>query len=194
VLHILVYVCVGMAVGLICVGPDVLLLMAGADKHASVPVFVLIGVIYTLDGLFGICGAGLLLHKRSRTVLMLTLVSVLINVGLNLVWIPRFGVMGAVYATAAAFVALNVGRYLTCPRELRALPDAKATVTALVLGGLSVLVAHYSALAGVESHALRFALMVLLMLFVFVLPAFLIDRPLRESAMRYLFGRTTVFD
>ncbi|HET7777737.1 MAG TPA: hypothetical protein VFL07_04225, partial [Rudaea sp.] len=90
--------------------------------------------------------------------------------------------------------ALNVGRYLTCPRELRALPDAKATVTALALGGLSVLVAHYSALAGVESHALRFALMVLLMLFVFVLPAFLIDRPLRESAMRYLFGRTTVFD
>ena len=194
VLHILVYVCVGMAVGLICVGPDVLLLMAGADKHASVPVFVLIGVIYTFDGLFGICGAGLLLHKRSRTVLMLTLGSVLVNVALNLVWIPRFGVMGAVYATAASFVALNVGRYLTCPRELRALPDARATATALGLGALSVLIAHYSALASVESHALRFALMVLLMLFAFVLPAFVIDRPLRETAMRYLFGRTTVFD
>jgi len=125
---------------------------------------------------------------------MLTLFSVLINVALNLVWIPRFGVMGAVYATAAAFVALNAGRYLTCPRELRALPDARATATALALGALSVAIAHYSALAGVESHALRFALMVLLMLFVFVLPAFLIDRPLREAAMRYLFGRPTAFD
>jgi hypothetical protein len=57
-----------------------------------------------------------------------------------------------------------------------------------------VLIAHYSALAGVESHALRFALMVLLMLFVFVLPAFLIDRALREAAMRYLFGRPTASD
>jgi O-antigen/teichoic acid export membrane protein len=168
--------------------------MAGADKTASVPVFVMIGVIYTLDGLFGICGAGLLLHKRSRTVLALTLGSALLNVALNLVWIPRFGVMGAVYATAASFVALNVGRYLTCPRELRALPDARASVTALALGALSVLIAHYSALAGIESHALRFMLMALLMLFVFVLPAFLIDRPLREAATRHLFGRQTAFD
>jgi peptidoglycan biosynthesis protein MviN/MurJ (putative lipid II flippase) len=121
---------------------------------------------------------------------MLTLGSALLNVALNLVWIPSFGVMGAVYATAASFVALNVGRYVTCPRDLRALPDARATATAVALGGLSVLIAHYSALASVESHALRFALMVLLMLFVFVLPAFLIDRPLREAAMRYVFGRT----
>jgi hypothetical protein len=57
-----------------------------------------------------------------------------------------------------------------------------------------VLIAHYSPLASVESHALRFAWMVLLMLFAFVLPAFLIDRPLREAARRYLSGRTTAFD
>jgi O-antigen/teichoic acid export membrane protein len=97
VLHFLVYVSVAMVVGLVCVGPDVLLLMAGRDKTASVPVFVIIGVIYTLDGLFGICGSGLLLLKRSRTVLLLTLGAALLNSALNFELIELFGVMGADY-------------------------------------------------------------------------------------------------
>lgn len=189
VLHFLVYVTVAMTVGLLCAGPDVLLLMAGNDKLDSVPVFVTIGVIYTLDGLFGICGAGLLLLKRSRTVLALTLGSALLNVLLNLVFIPRFGVMGAVYSTALSFAALNAGRWLTCPANLRALPDLQATLTAVLLGGLCVLFARATDLGGTHSHALRFALMALLMLVLYVVPAFLVDRTLRESALRYWSSR-----
>jgi O-antigen/teichoic acid export membrane protein len=189
VLHPLVYVAAAMIVGLICAGPDALLLMAGSDKVSSVPVFVLIGIIYTLDGLFGLCSAGLLLHKRTRTVLMLTLGSALLNVLLNLVWIPRFGVMGAVYATAAAFIALNVARWVTCPPDLRSLPDSRATVTAACLGGLCILVAQWSRLGGLESHVGRLAVMVVIMLVFFVLPAFVIDRELRAAAQRYWVGR-----
>jgi len=185
VLHLLVYVSVGMVVGLVSVGPDVLLLMAGGDKTSSVPVFVVIGAIYTLDGLFGICCAGLLLLKRSKTVLLLTLCAALLNVALNLVFIPRFGVMGAVYSTLASFIALNVARYITCPRSLRALPDLQASTISVALGVVSVVVAHYSILASVQSHALRLVGMMLLMIVTFVAPAFLLDRTLREAALRY---------
>ena len=93
VLRILIYVCVAMIVGLVTVGADALLLMAGRNKTSSVPIFVLIGVVYTLDGLFGVCGSGLLLLKRSRTVLLLTLAAALFNVALNLVMIPWLGVV-----------------------------------------------------------------------------------------------------
>ena len=189
VLHFLVYVSVAMVVGLVCVGRDVLLLMAGGDKHASVPVFVTIGVIYTLDGLFGICGSGLLLLKRSRTVLLLTLGSALLNVALNLVFIPRFGVMGAVWSTALAFAALNVARWVTCPRVLRALPDVQATLTALGLGACCVLIVRSSDFGGVQAHALRLLLMAALMACAYVLPAVLIDRELRGALLRYWISR-----
>jgi O-antigen/teichoic acid export membrane protein len=190
VLHPLVYVAAAMITGLICVGPDALLLMAGGDKHSSVPVFVLIGIIYTLDGLFGLCGAGLLLHKRSRTVLALTLGAAALNVALNLAMIPLFGVMGAVYASAASFFALNVARWVTCPADLRSLPDFRASLTAVGLGATCILVARLSQLGGVQSHAGRIGIMLLLMLVFYVVPAFLIDRELRAAALRHWFART----
>jgi O-antigen/teichoic acid export membrane protein len=186
VLHGLVYFCVALIVGLVTVGADALLLMAGSDKTSSAPIFVLIGVVYTLDGLFGICGAGLLLLKRSRTVLMLTLGAAALNVVLNLLLIPRFGVMGAAYSSLTSFVALNVGRYFTCPRDLRALPDARATLIAVTLGVLCVAIAYATQLGGVHSHAGRIAGMLLVMLIAFVVPAFMLDGQLRFAALAHL--------
>jgi O-antigen/teichoic acid export membrane protein len=186
VLHGLVYFCVAMIVGLVVVGGDALLLMAGNDKTASAPVFVLIGIVYTLDGLFGICGAGLLLLKRSRSVLLLTLGAAVLNIALNSQLIPRFGVMGSAYASTLSFAALNLARYLTCPRELRALPDARATTIAVALGALCVAIANVTQLGGVESHAGRILMLALLMLIGFVVPAFMLDRELRAALTRHV--------
>jgi len=185
VLGLLVYVTAAMITGIVAVGRDILLLMAGKDKIESATVFVLIGVNYLLDGLFGICGAGLLLHKRSGTVLALTAGSLLINVVLNVVWIPRFGVMGAVYATFAAYFAMWVAKYLTCPADLRALPPLKPSLIATALSLANLAVAHYTDLFGVQSHFGRFAVMALLMLPLFVLPALAIDGNLRGNVMNY---------
>jgi O-antigen/teichoic acid export membrane protein len=186
VLHGLVYFCTAMIVGLVVVGRDALLLMAGNDKTASAPIFVLIGIVYTLDGMFGICGAGLLLLKRSRTVLLLTLGAAVLNVILNSQLIPRFGVMGSAYSSILSFTALNIARYLTCPRELRALPDARATIIAIGLGVLCVAIANFTQLGGVESHAGRIVLLALLLLIGFVAPAFMLDGELRSAVLHHL--------
>jgi len=185
VLHMLVYVCAAMIVGLVTVGADALLLMAGRDKTSSVPIFVLIGVVYTLDGLFGVCGSGLLLLKRSRTVLLLTLGAALFNIALNLLLIPRLGVFGAACSTLASFVVLNVARYATCPRDLRALPDLRAVLTATGLGALCVFVAEHSILIELDSHLMRLLAMLLLMLVMYVLPALALDARLRAQIFHH---------
>ena len=192
VLGLLVYVTAAMITGIIAVGRDILLLMAGKDKVESATVFVLIGVNYLLDGLFGLCGAGLLLHKRSGAVLALTASSLFINIVLNVVWIPRFGVMGAVYATFVAYFAMWIMKYATCPADLRALPPLKPSLIAVLLSALNLAVAHYTGLFGVESHFLRFAIMALLMLPLFALPALAIDGNLRAMVVNYWRTRRVV--
>jgi len=188
-LHILVYVVIAMCVCLITVGPDALLLLAGPDKAASAPVFVLIGINYALDGLFGICFTGLLLHKRSGLVFAMTLAATVLNVLLNLVWIPAYGVMGAVYATFASFILLTVLHYVTCPRELRVWPDRNATLIACVLGLLVWLVADVSGLFGLTSHFERLLAMGVLMMGLYIAPALALDRPLREAVQTWVRNR-----
>jgi O-antigen/teichoic acid export membrane protein len=188
-LHVLVYIVVAMCVCLIVVGPDALLLLAGPDKAASAPVFVLIGINYALDGLFGICFAGLLLYKRSGLVLSMTMAATVLNVLLNLIWIPAYGVMGAVYATFASFILLTVLHYITCPRELRLWPDRNATLIACALGLAVWLVADATAMFGLTSHFERLLAMGTLMLVLFVAPALALDRPLRETVQNWLHNR-----
>jgi O-antigen/teichoic acid export membrane protein len=188
-LHVLIYIVVAMCVGLLVVGDDALLLLAGPDKAASAPVFVLIGLNYALDGLFGICFAGLLLYKRSGVVLSMTLAATALNVVLNLFWIPAYGVMGAVYATFASFALLTVLHYITCPRNLRVWPDRNATLIACALGLLVWGIANVTGLFGLTSHFARLLAMGSLMLVLYVVPALALDRPLRESLQGWLHNR-----
>jgi O-antigen/teichoic acid export membrane protein len=189
VLLVVVYLAAGMITGLLSVGGDVLLLMAGESKAQSAPVFQLIGVNYVLDGLGGIVTAGLLLHKRTMTILTLNLVALVVNVILNLFWIPRFGVMGAVYATFVSFMALLVAKYHFCPRELRALPGRRETLTAIALGLLSLAVAYYTNIFGIASHFGRLVAMAVTMIFTFALPALALDSRLRDAILGYVRGK-----
>jgi len=186
ILDFLVYFSAALVVGLTVVGGDVLLIFAGDDKKTSIPVFVFVSISYVLDGLLSICATGLLLHKRSRTELGLTAGALLINVALNLLWIPQFGLMGAVYATFLSYLALGVSRYFFCPAELRALPSLYPTCVAVALGAVAYGTAAYTELFGVASHVGRLGVMLVMTLVLIVLPALLLDANLRASFGRFL--------
>jgi O-antigen/teichoic acid export membrane protein len=167
------------------VGPDLLLLLSGHDKFRSAPVFVWVTVTYVLSGLLGLCGSGLVLHKRSGTILMLTIVAAIANIVLNRFWIPAYSYMGAVYATAASLIGLNCMQFAFCPRDLRALPGVRAVVTACGLSAVVWLVAYSTGVLGQTGHLPRLVAMTLLMLAGFVLPALALDRGLRDGIYRY---------
>jgi O-antigen/teichoic acid export membrane protein len=192
ILNILIYIAVGLIVGLLTVGGDVLLILAGNDKTSSIPVFVFVSINYVLDGIVGICATGLLLHKRSSTELGLTMGALFINIALNLIWIPEYRLMGAVYATFVSYIALGVARYFFCPKDLRALPGRNPTYIAICLGLITWAVAYYTNLLGISSHIGRLGLMAMLTLILFAGPAVLLDGQLRESLAKFWRNRNPV--
>ena len=150
--------------------------------------FVALGMCYLGYGIVDLMGSGLLLRKRSKTMLALNLAAATGDDPVNLALIPHFGVTGAIYATVGGYTALGIGQFLCCPRELRAWPErgrwlphsrwraVAGTVFATGLFGLS--------------HPLtRFLAMAPLSLILFVLPAVLIDPVLRGYARAWLAAR-----
>jgi O-antigen/teichoic acid export membrane protein len=183
VLHVLVYVVAAALAGLAVVGRDGFLLLSGPTKAESVPVFVILCLMFVFGGMLDLCTSGLQLYKRSLTLFGLTLMAAVVNLILNLFLIPRFGVMGAVYATLGSAGVAAAGHLLTCPRDLLAFPSGRAAGLAATLGVLAVLVGWSTGLFGLASHLARIAAMGGLVLVLFAGPVLVLDRGLRTMLL-----------
>ncbi|MDN3517822.1 oligosaccharide flippase family protein [Aquisalimonas lutea] len=73
---------------------------AYANAAAVVPVVCL---AYGLEGVRKIFCGQLYVFSRMKTLASMSLLAALANIVLNVLWIPQFGIMGAAYATLAAF-------------------------------------------------------------------------------------------
>ena len=134
------YALVGIATLLWCFGTDAVIALSGHTKSASGPVFAAVGAIYALLPVLMVAGYGLLLEKRTLKVLTLTSFSLAINAVLNMLWIPAYGVMGAVYATAVSSAVYAIATCAWVPRDLLKLPELRVVATAGLLA-VSVIVA-----------------------------------------------------
>ncbi len=89
-------------IGYYAVANDLLVLLA-SEKYAEAAVFspvVLVGLV--LLGMNSILYAGLYLKKKSRHVMVIMFAAVLINIGMNILLLPRYGATGAAIATLIA--------------------------------------------------------------------------------------------
>lgn len=101
------YVAIGMLIiGAITVAtPDLLPRFAGRTEYqgaANVVPFVLLG--HLAYGLFNIVDYGVYRAKKTKYYIYLFGLTLALNVALNYAWIPRFGYMGAAYATLACYL------------------------------------------------------------------------------------------
>lgn len=142
---------------LLCVGQDFLILLAGADKAASAPVFVAIAIGMVWNSLFTIAQYGLLLQRRAVRVLIIMLTATVLNLILNVPLILAWGVSGAVTATLLSYGFLAVVQLWQCPPDLRYLPPpvrlAGAALFAPLMLGTLVQVDYF----GAESAVARIA-------------------------------------
>jgi len=186
------YASLGIAVGIATTGSELLRAVSGVDKAASGPVFAWIGTMYALYPLVDISAYGLLLHKRTMTLLKITFAAAAINIVLNLFMIPAIGMMGAVYATGISYAFMALAICLSCPRELLQLPDARSLLTAGAAALLFVLVLEGSGLFGLGSEWPRLFASGGLWLVAYVLPVMLLDGRLRNLLLDWRRNRRGV--
>ncbi|MGH8075727.1 MAG: lipopolysaccharide biosynthesis protein [Lysobacter sp.] len=174
------YASIGVGVAIWAVGRETIAVLAGADKAASGPVFAWLGAIFAMLPLLNVSGYGLLLQQRTMTVLALTAVAAITNIGLNFLWIPTHGVMGAVYATGVAYAVLSVGKCVLCPRDLLQMPDRKSVVVSGAAAVMFLLAVEGTGLFGVMAPWGRVAVAGGLWLLLYLLPVVALDSRLRH--------------
>lgn len=91
------------------IGSDLLILLASekyAPGTAIIPA-VIAGMV--IDGSVPILAAGLFLAKQTKALMLIVICSAILNLGLNLWWIPDHGLQGAAIAMLVSYVALTAG-------------------------------------------------------------------------------------
>ncbi|MGV8943529.1 glucosamine inositolphosphorylceramide transferase family protein, partial [Thermomonas sp.] len=184
VLMPMTYASIGVAAVILGVGQDALVALSGPTKSASGPVFVAIGMTMALNPLFDIAGYGLLLHKRSVAVLVTSMAAALTNIALNLLLIPRMGVMGAVTATISSYFLLGALRWVLCPVPLRCMPPAGPVARSGVCAILFVGAVSLLGTLGIVHPWPRLLVAGGLFGLLYALPLWLLDPELRQMFRR----------
>jgi O-antigen/teichoic acid export membrane protein len=123
--------------GLAAVGPELLPTLA-SEKYASaagVLPWVIAGMV--VDGTNAMVGAGLFIHRKTRRIMAIVLSSAVLNLVLNLILVPRIGILGAAIATLVSYAVASLamaiaGRHLL-PIRLPWATTARAAIAAGVM-------------------------------------------------------------
>lgn len=86
--------------------PRLLDILVSTDYAGAGRVVPLIALAYAMNGVHYCASPGLHLAERTRYLTVLAALAAACNLALNLVLIPRFGMMGAAWSTFLAFLAL----------------------------------------------------------------------------------------
>jgi O-antigen/teichoic acid export membrane protein len=78
----------------------------GSAYWVGLPIVPVVTLGYLFNGLYYVMLAPLMIDKRMTSVGIATWIGALINIGMNILAIPRWGMMGAAWATCAAYVAM----------------------------------------------------------------------------------------
>jgi O-antigen/teichoic acid export membrane protein len=92
-----------MTAGLSAIGGDLVVAMAGTAyrEGADIVTWTAVGVL--LQGLYLLTSIGLNIAKQTRYYPVATGLAAAVNVGLNFLWIPRYGILGAAWANAVCY-------------------------------------------------------------------------------------------
>lgn len=169
----LVLITLPAAVGLALVARPMAELMIGEDlRAAAVIVTPWIALSAFLSGMIAYYfGFGFTLGKRTELLLLTTAVPAVANIGLNLFLIPRFGLVGAAWATAGSF-AIGLVACVLLSRRAIPLPVPWGTLArcGLAAGAMAAVVGILPALGGLAelvldagTGAVVYAVMVLML-------------------------------
>jgi O-antigen/teichoic acid export membrane protein len=95
---------------------DIVALLSPEEFHAAAIYIAPVAFGYLLYGLYVLSVTGLGVAKKSGPISWVTLLAAVVNVGLNVWLIPRFGALVAAYTTIVAYAILTSGCLLVSQR------------------------------------------------------------------------------
>ncbi len=98
------------------VGIAALYLFFPPAYHSASAIIPIIAVSIMFYGIYHFVGLGVGLRRKTWLAVVCTTLSALVNVGLNIFLIPRYGAMGAAASTLIAYVVLAIIGYIVCQR------------------------------------------------------------------------------
>lgn len=107
-----------MFIGMIFLGialfrEEIFTLYAPPQYPVSLSVIVpVISLAYVFFGFYIIMLAGIFVREKTRYLIIVTFVAASANVGLNMIFIPAFGIIGAAYATVIAYIIMAIMMYM----------------------------------------------------------------------------------
>ena len=138
--------------------------------RAAAPVIPVVVLAYLFQGVFLLTSIGIGIARKARYYPVVTLVAAATNVAANLVLVPRFGILGAAWATVASYAAM-AGMGFALARPLFPVPWEAARLVGTTALGAAVYAAALAAPASLPAALALKAL--LLMVFAGLLPSLL---------------------
>ncbi len=115
------FVAAGLAVAVL--GPELLILLTPKNPAfwPAGPVVPVVALAYVLHGVFLLTSIGIGIARQARYYPLVTAAAAAVSIGLSLALVPRFGMMGAAWATVASYAVMaGLGHALS--RRLYPLP------------------------------------------------------------------------
>jgi O-antigen/teichoic acid export membrane protein len=95
------FVTCGLALAMM--GGEILALLTQPEYHAAAAVVPVVVLAYVIHGFFLLTSIGIGIAKQARYYPLITLAAAAANIGANFAFIPRWGLMGAAWATVLSY-------------------------------------------------------------------------------------------
>lgn len=115
-----------------------IIIFAGKEQYQDASrIFPLIIVAFVIHSIYYMCSASLFYKNKTAVVPLISITAGVINIGLNVLWLPQFGYIAAAYSTIISFFVMAVLGYLFSSRYLR-IPFQFITLVAILSIALAV--------------------------------------------------------
>lgn len=129
------FVATGLAVALLA--REIVQVMTAPAYHAAADVVPVVALAYVLHGAFLLTSIGIAVAKEARWYPLITFASAATNVACNLLLIPRLGMLGAAWATVAAYAVMAVLGFVIS-RRLYPLPFEHGRLARVLLAAVAL--------------------------------------------------------
>ncbi len=113
------------------------------EYKGGIPVVFMIGLSKYFDLILGNNNAIIFNTKYYRAVLFLGVLLVVLTVGLNMIFIPIYGIIGSAFATLLSITLYSLAKLLFVVKRLDLYPFTKQTIHSLVLTSVLFLVFYF---------------------------------------------------